>query len=209
MASFSIYTWDPASSCQSPGRHWNIEWSCSGKVPKSFFQALLFVGPMSDQIVTARGPCENFNIGTETRYHGPKWPLINCAVKSREVVGSHQFDQEEPGLCCVWEDVAFIIVDLTFHGHWMPLASFSSSTPATMQWWFVCFGSHRSLANRTTVEVVVARSQNCSSFGPCETRSLQYNHEREATFHGSHDPKNRLWGGKKRTRKVAGSHQFA
>ena len=35
----------------------------------------------------------------------------NCAVKSSEVVGSHQFDQEEPGLCCVWEDVAFIIVD--------------------------------------------------------------------------------------------------
>ena len=65
----------------------------------------------------------------------------------------------------VWEDVAFIIVDLTFHGHWMPLASFSSSTPATMQWWFVCFGSHRSLANRTTVEVVVARSQSCSLFG--------------------------------------------
>ena len=100
------------------------------------------------------------------------------------------------------------IVDLTFHGHWMPLASFSSSTPATMQWWFVCFGSHRSLASGTdaTVEVVVARFQNCSSFGPCETRSLQYNRGRETTFH---DPKNRLWGAKKRTRKVAGSHQFA
>ena len=67
------------------------------------------------------------------------------------------------------------------------MAAFSSLTPTPVPMQcsgsFACFGSHPSLANRTdtTVEVVVARSQNypnCSSrlcylLGACETRSLE------------------------------------
>ena len=53
---------------------------------------------------------------------------------------------------------AFLIVDLTFHGQRhlvrvrrQPLCSGG----------FACLGSHHSLANCTTVEVVVAGSRNC------------------------------------------------
>ena len=64
--------------------------------------------------------------------------------------------------CAVQKSEAAKFLELTFHGQWhifrvrlQPLSLCSGS--------FVCLGSNRSLANRVdaTVEVVLARSQNC------------------------------------------------
>ena len=68
----------------------------------------------------------------------------------------------EPALCCVCEapGYVFLIVDLTFHGQWH---IFRVQRQPLCSGGFVCLGSNRNLANRvdTTVEVVLARSQNC------------------------------------------------
>ena len=45
---------------------------------------------------------------------GPKWRLCSAKKRNCEVVGSHQFGQEEPGWFCVREDLAFPTVDLAF-----------------------------------------------------------------------------------------------
>ena len=48
--------------------------------------------------------------------------------KSCKVVGSDQLTQEEPGLCCVWEDVAFLVVGRKFHAFtWEPPFSCQSN----------------------------------------------------------------------------------
>ena len=69
---------------------------------------------------------------------------------------------------CVGEALAFLIVDLTFHGHWHI---------CQVRAWLA---SHPSLATRkdATVEVVLATCHKCSSkrcllFGPFGPTSLQ------------------------------------
>ena len=55
---------------------------------------------------------------------------------------------------------AFLIVDLTFHGHWH---IFGVRRQPLCSGGFVCLGSNCSFANcvDATVEVVLVRSQNC------------------------------------------------
>ena len=73
---------------------------------------------------------------------------------------------------CVGEDLAFLIVDLRFHGQWHLFQQCSDG--------FACLASHRiGLASRmgTSFNVVVARFKNCSStlfwsFGAFEPRCL-------------------------------------
>ena len=111
----------------------------------------------------------------------PKAKVLCIAKTWRcEVVGSQQFSQSIPASCCVREDLALLIVDLTFHGQcqWH-LFQVQRQPPCSHG--FACLGSKRSsLADRTgaTIEVVVARCNKCSSklclfFGPVEPRSLQ------------------------------------
>ena len=97
---------------------------------------------------------------------------------------------------CVGEDLAFLIVDLTFQGQWdlfqVPCQPRSSGG-------FACLGSHPGLANCTgaSIEaVIVARCTGCSSrlclsFDPFQPRSLQqrrlhkhYNFGTATSYHG-------------------------
>ena len=82
-------------------------------------------------------------------------------------------------MCCVREDLAFLTVDLAFHGQWHV---FRVRRQPQCRGSFAWLGNHPSLATRkgATVEVVKARYQNCSSklclsFGANEPRSLQQN----------------------------------
>ena len=94
----------------------------------------------------------------------------DCAVLS------DQFSQEETGWFCVWEDLAFHIVDLASHGQWN-IFPVRRQPPCSVE--FACFGNP-SLATRKGATVEVARatchycsSKLCLSFGPFEQRSLQ------------------------------------
>ena len=136
-------------------------WNWHSKLAKLVFQAVLVTWRIWAQISTAK---------------------VLCIAKTWrcEVVGSQQFSQSIPASCCVREDLALLIVDLTFHGQcqWH-LFQVQCQPPCSHG--FACLGSkRRSLADRTaaTIEVVVARCNKCSSklclfFGPVEPRSLQ------------------------------------
>ena len=96
---------------------------------------------------------------------------------NHEVVGSHQFGQEEPGWFCVREDLAFPTVDLAFHVQW-DICQVQRQKPYCGK--FAWLGNHASLANLTgaSVEVAKARchycfSKPCLQFGPFGPRSLQ------------------------------------
>ena len=52
----------------------------------------------------------------------------------------------QKGRFCVWEDLAFNIVDFTFHGQWE-----ICQVPPPDRGSCACLGSHPSLANRTGV----------------------------------------------------------
>ena len=81
-------------------------------------------------------------------------------------------------LCCVMEDLAFLIVDLTFQGQ---CDLFQVQCQLRSSGGFACLGSHPGLANCTgaSIEgVIVARCTGCSSklcvlFDPFQPRSLQ------------------------------------
>ena len=83
-----------------------------------------------------------------------------------------------PALCCVMEDLAFLIVDLTFQGQ---CDLFQVQCQLRSSGGFACLGSHPGLANCTgaSIEsVIVAGCTGCSSklcllFDPCQPGSLQ------------------------------------
>ena len=80
----------------------------------------------------------------------------DCTVQKSDcgVVGSHQFSECNPVLCCVWEALLL-----------------GCKPPCSSR--FACLGSHPSFANCIgfTFEVIAARHRNYS--GPFETRSLK------------------------------------
>ena len=80
-------------------------------------------------------------------------------------------------MCCVREDLAFLTVDLAFHGQ-SDICQVRCQKPYSGS--FAWLGNHPSLATGkgVTVEVAKARCHNCSSnpclsFGANEPRSLQ------------------------------------
>ena len=82
----------------------------------------------------------------------------DCTVQKKwscEVVGSHPFSQDEPGLFCFWEDLSFLIVDLTFHGQWDDIVPVHCQPPCSGT--FAFLGSHTGFANRKC-----HRCRNCS-----------------------------------------------
>ena len=88
------------------------------------------------------------------------WPasnLRNMPVPMKCQLEKPNLPQHKPR-----SPLAFLIVDLTFHGQ-PHLLQVRRSPPCSDG--FVCLGSHPSLANRTgaTIPVVVARCKNCSS----------------------------------------------
>ena len=99
----------------------------------------------------------------------------NCAVRKSEAA---KFSHFNPVLFCVWEDLAFLIVDFSFHGQGH-LLQIPRRPPCSDG--LVCLGSHPGLANckGASIEgVIVARCTGCSSklcllIGPFELRSLQ------------------------------------
>ena len=105
-----------------------------------------------------------------------KWRLCSAKKWSCEVVGSHQFSQEEPGWFCIREDLAFLTIGLTFHDQWHV---FRVRRQKPHSGSFACLASHPSLATcKGATIVVTARCQNCSpklcwSFGANGPRSLQ------------------------------------
>ena len=155
-------------------------WSWHSKLAKLVFQAVLVTWRIWAQISTAKVLCI-----------AKMW---RC-----EVVGSQQFSHSIPASFCVREDLALLIVDLSFHGqcqcHLLQVRHHLSCSDGR-----ACLGSKRSssLADRTgaTIGVVVARCSKCSSklclfFGPVEPRSLQqmwlhknYNFGTAASYHG-------------------------
>ena len=74
-----------------------------------------------------------------------------CLSHAVVVVGNHQFSECNPVLCCVWEGLPFLIVDLTLHGQWHICQS-RRRPPSSGK--FACLESHLSLAtcNRATVD---------------------------------------------------------
>ena len=103
----------------------------------------------SSKLCLLFGPCET---------RSPRQRHLRARQKKSrcEVVGNHHFSQGDPVLCCVWEELAFVIVDLTFHGRWH---IFRVRCQPQCSSRFARLGSHSTLATRTgaTVEVAKAR----------------------------------------------------
>ena len=87
-------------------------------------------------------------------------------------------------MLCFWEDLSFLIVDLTFHGQWYAIVGKTHILPVgrrpSCSGSFAFLRSHTGFAHRTgaSVEVVLARCNHCSSklcllLSPFEPRSLQ------------------------------------
>ena len=146
------------------------------------FKLCLLFSPNQPRSLQQRQLPKNHNFGISS-YKLPSSKLVLkkslCSAKkwSCDVVASHQFSQGDPSLCLVWEDVAFLIVDLIFHGQWH---SFQALGQRQCSGKFACLANHPSLATgkAATFEVVEARCQKCSSkpcflFSADEPRSLQ------------------------------------
>ena len=143
-----------ANCVDSCGRHCE---SCTGKVPKLSTQS------ETTRSLQQRRLCNNYNFGTATSDHGLKRSsvkIVQCKkVKLQSCRYRPLFWMQSSFVLC-FEALLFWLLILTFPSQWhifgVPRHSLCSGS-------FVCFGSHRSLANRTTVEVVVA-SQHSMNF---------------------------------------------
>ena len=135
-----------------------IVWThVDGKVPKLSTQS------ETTRSLQQRRLCNNYNFGTATSDHGLKRSsvkIVQCKkVKLQSCRYRPLFWMQSSFVLC-FEALLFWLLILTFPSQWhifgVPRHSLCSGS-------FVCFGSHRSLANRTTVEVVVA-SQHSMNF---------------------------------------------
>ena len=100
------------------------------------------------------------------------WLSVGEATRLRNDAKRNQ------ALSCFWEDLSFLIVDLTFHGQWDYIVPVRCQPPCSGT--FAFLGSHTGFIHLTgaSEEVVLARCNTCSSklcllFSPFEPRSLQ------------------------------------
>ena len=136
---------------------------------------VLSFGPFEHRSLEQR-QLKNHNVVSATSQHALK--LFQIEIVQCEKV-KLQFPKTigDSGLCCVWEGLAFFLVDLTFHGQWHV---FRVRRQSPCRDSLACVWSHPGLATckGSPVEVVKAKCHNCSSklclsFGPFEPRSLQ------------------------------------
>ena len=82
VTSSSFLHWNLLGCLQETMRgmymHWRHSWSCSGKVPKLFFQSVLCIGPIWDQISRERQAMQQLQVWDSYR-----WPR-DCAVRHSE-----------------------------------------------------------------------------------------------------------------------------
>ena len=85
------------------------------------------LGPCESKSLQQRRLCDNYGQLWDS-CQGPlskMESLCSAKHKSCKIVASTTFDQKEPGLCCVWEDAAFLVADWKVHSQWHNFASFT------------------------------------------------------------------------------------